>query len=190
MQDQIFGYTEPSEAPYPAYVAIRKVQDGISIAVRSAGVEQVSEVQLSMGNCSDMVSALVGDTPIGLITAQLKGLAGLARSFVSMLNYSEFEFELGQTVRIPMTGEEGYIRARAEYQHKEPDYLVYYKAVDGTAGNEWLAESLLDAVVDAVVDADELPTDAEIPMGPAGNDVATEWKKVDQWSPVQDEAAR
>lgn len=160
--ESIYDYIEATTDAHPAYLSIKKAPDGVVIRVRSASEEAASEINLSMDDCSEMVSALTGDTPIELIALQLKNLAAVARSFVGILNYSEFEFELGQSVRIPMSGEEGYIRARAEYQHKEPDYLVYYKAVDSKAANEWFSESLIEAVLTSC--EDDLPTDAEIPL--------------------------
>lgn len=52
-----------------------------------------------------------------------------------------FKYELGQEVEIIISGEKGYIKARAEYLDDMSSYFVMYKAADGRATTWWLNET-------------------------------------------------
>lgn len=58
------------------------------------------------------------------------------------------KFKLGQTAVIEVSGEEGVVIGRAEYQHGEPTFLLRYRRADGLAHEEWWAGSALNAVDD------------------------------------------
>lgn len=53
------------------------------------------------------------------------------------------KFELGRTVRLIYTDEEGRIIGRAEYEESESSYLVRYRAADGRQTEAWWNESAL-----------------------------------------------
>ena len=46
-----------------------------------------------------------------------------------------FKHELGQVVQVTISGEEGHIKGRAEYQNDANQYYVHYLSVDGRAMN-------------------------------------------------------
>ena len=56
-----------------------------------------------------------------------------------------FKFELGQEVEIGISGEQGYIKGRAEYTEDADQYYVHYKAGDGRACFSWLSGTELKA---------------------------------------------
>jgi len=56
-----------------------------------------------------------------------------------------FKFELGQIVKIDISGEIGTISGRAEYSHAENSYYLNYRSADGRAVSAWWEESLLTA---------------------------------------------
>ena len=55
-----------------------------------------------------------------------------------------FKFNLGDKVKISISGEAGEIIGRAEYSKSETDYQLRYKAADGRAVEEWWNESALE----------------------------------------------
>lgn len=55
------------------------------------------------------------------------------------------KFNLNQKVEIIVTGESGHIKGRADYTTCAPRYLVYYKAADGRASEQWFDECDLKA---------------------------------------------
>ncbi len=56
----------------------------------------------------------------------------------------EFEHELGGTVTIGVSGEMGTVVGRAEFSHRENEYLVRYSSGAGTTAQErWWGESAL-----------------------------------------------
>ncbi len=141
MQEQIFGYTEPSDTPYPAYLAINKTEQGIVVAVRSAGVEQVSEIRLPLDEL-DALCVNVDSDP--------------------------FVFELDEEVVIRASGERGHVIARQDAVAYQA-YLVHYKNAQGCATDYWFLLDQLQCVCtkdcEVCENADpELPTDAEIPL--------------------------
>ena len=57
-----------------------------------------------------------------------------------------FKFELEQRVKIPESGESGFVKARVEYPTQENRYWLHYKDGDGRAVNSWWDESLIESV--------------------------------------------
>lgn len=56
----------------------------------------------------------------------------------------EMKFAMSAAVRIEVSGEEGKVIARAEYENQsEPQYLVRYRAADGRAVESWWSEGAL-----------------------------------------------
>ncbi|SPZ24043.1 Uncharacterised protein [Providencia rettgeri] len=51
-----------------------------------------------------------------------------------------FKHELGQVVQVTISGEEGHIKGRAEYQNDTNQYYVHYLSADGRAMNSWFEE--------------------------------------------------
>ena len=50
----------------------------------------------------------------------------------------QFTFNIGASVRISVSGEEGIVKGRADYGGTRPQsYLVDYKAADGRAVSAW-----------------------------------------------------
>lgn len=198
MSENIYAYTEPSAAPYPAYVSINKTPEGVSISVRSAGDELASEMVLPPSVYTNLVDALLDDTMIEIAIAQLKELAkavqGFADAFKVSREVSPFIFELGDEVKLMVSDERGTIVARAQ-QPNMTSYLVHYKAATGCATSGWFDEGYLqlDCAEDCVLCGADLPTDAEIPMGPEivgfdpapAGDATVEWKNMDGWTPAQ-----
>lgn len=140
----IYGYTEPSVAPYPAYVSINLVSlDNVSITVRASGSDTSAEIVLPIQE-------------MGILSAQLDPY--------SPYQDESFLFELGEEVEIAISGERGRVVARAEYEGSSPSYLVHYKAANGCATNGWFSSEVLDPVFANEDDVSALPTDAEIPL--------------------------
>lgn len=54
-----------------------------------------------------------------------------------------FKHELGQVVKVTISGEEGHIKARAEYTNMCNQYLIHYLAADGRAVDAWFEEGEL-----------------------------------------------
>jgi hypothetical protein len=61
------------------------------------------------------------------------------------MHQHEFKFNMGQTVKIAISGESGTVKGCAEYAATENNYLVLYKAADGRAVEHWWGESALEA---------------------------------------------
>lgn len=59
---------------------------------------------------------------------------------------SKFKYELNQAVRVAISGEDGYVKARAEYATFANQYLLHYRAADGRAVDSWFDESELTTV--------------------------------------------
>jgi hypothetical protein len=55
----------------------------------------------------------------------------------------QWKLELGQTVTLAMSGEQGVVIGRAEYEIDEDRYLVRYKAGDGRLVEDWWPESAI-----------------------------------------------
>lgn len=55
-----------------------------------------------------------------------------------------FKFQLGQTVKLAMSDEQGVIRSRAEHVTGEPNYYLLYKAADGRQVEGWWTETALE----------------------------------------------
>ncbi|MCQ9146111.1 hypothetical protein [Ochrobactrum sp. BTU2] len=55
----------------------------------------------------------------------------------------KWKLELGQTVTLAMSGEQGVVVGRAEYEIDEDRYLVRYKAGDGRLVENWWPESAI-----------------------------------------------
>lgn len=54
-----------------------------------------------------------------------------------------FRFDLGQTVTIDVSGEQGTVIGRAEYQNGEDQYQLRYRTADGRGLESWWADSAL-----------------------------------------------
>lgn len=54
-----------------------------------------------------------------------------------------FKHELSQVVQVTISGEEGHIKARAEYHNGHNQYLIHYLAADGRAVDGWFEEGEL-----------------------------------------------
>lgn len=57
-----------------------------------------------------------------------------------MATHINFRHELGQVVKVTISGEEGHIKARAEYTTCANQYLIHYLAADGRAVDKWFDE--------------------------------------------------
>ena len=55
-----------------------------------------------------------------------------------------FKFELGQVVRIAVSGERGTVIGCAKYDGSEDHYQLRYMAADGKATEAWWAGSALE----------------------------------------------
>ncbi|QQN35661.1 hypothetical protein JHW33_03175 [Rahnella aceris] len=55
-----------------------------------------------------------------------------------------FKFELGQKVKVTISGETGFVKGRAEYEDSHNMVFIHYKAADGRAVDNWFRESELD----------------------------------------------
>ncbi len=51
-----------------------------------------------------------------------------------------FKHALGQVVFVTISGEEGHVKARAEYNAGPNQYLIHYLAADGRALDSWFEE--------------------------------------------------
>ncbi len=51
-----------------------------------------------------------------------------------------FKYELGQSVKVSISGETGVIKGRAEYTNCIDGYFVHYLAADGRAQDRWFNE--------------------------------------------------
>lgn len=60
-----------------------------------------------------------------------------------------FKFELTQAVQVTVSGEEGHIKARAEYTTSGNHYFIHYLTADGRAADRWFEESELSAAAPA-----------------------------------------
>lgn len=141
----IYGYTEPSVAPYPAYVSINQVSlDTVSITVRASGSDTSAEIVLPIKE-------------MGILSACLDSYSPFAEE-------DGFLFELGDEVKLALSDERGTVVGRAEYS-THTSYLVHYKAANGCATTAWFDEGylLLDCADDCAT-CEALPTDAEIPL--------------------------
>ncbi|EPL4404693.1 TPA: hypothetical protein ACGW2D_003757 [Morganella morganii] len=54
-----------------------------------------------------------------------------------------FKHELGQVVQVTISGEEGHVKARAEYHNSPNQYLIHYLAADGRGTDGWFEEGEL-----------------------------------------------
>lgn len=58
-----------------------------------------------------------------------------------------FKFELGQKVKVSISGESGFVKGRAEYEDGPNQIFIHYLAADGRAVDDWFQESELEAVI-------------------------------------------
>jgi len=58
----------------------------------------------------------------------------------------DFQHDLGDKVAIEVSGEEGVVIGRAEFESAEPSYLVRYKNGEGCALESWWTSRALKAV--------------------------------------------
>ncbi|MEI9716327.1 hypothetical protein [Moellerella wisconsensis] len=58
-----------------------------------------------------------------------------------------FKHELGQAVQVTISGEEGNVKARAEYQDGPNQYYIHYLSADGRAQDAWFEEGELSPAV-------------------------------------------
>ena len=56
-----------------------------------------------------------------------------------------FKHELSQVVQVTISGEEGYVKARAEYHNGPNQYLIHYLAADGRGTDGWFEEGELSS---------------------------------------------
>lgn len=56
-----------------------------------------------------------------------------------------FVFELGQKVKISISGEAGEVIGRAEYTHSNPQMQIRYLAADGRAVESWWDQEAIEA---------------------------------------------
>jgi hypothetical protein len=56
-----------------------------------------------------------------------------------------FKFELGQKVKLSLSGEEGFVTGRAQYEASENSYYVRYVNADGRQVECWWGEKALEA---------------------------------------------
>lgn len=66
-----------------------------------------------------------------------------------------FKFELGEPVRIDVSGEPGTVIGRAEYEATAPQYFILLKAADGQAKTSWWEADFLTSRRVPVADADD-----------------------------------
>lgn len=59
------------------------------------------------------------------------------------MNYT-FKFPLNMQAAIKISGEFGIITAASTSTHGEDQYLIHYKAADGTAREGWWYESMIE----------------------------------------------
>ena len=59
---------------------------------------------------------------------------------------NNFEFELGQLVKIEASDEQGTVCGRAQYLTGDNSYLLRYKCADGRAVEAWWTASALQKV--------------------------------------------
>jgi hypothetical protein len=59
---------------------------------------------------------------------------------------AEFKFQIGQLVKIDISGEEGQVIGRAEYLATPPQYFVLFKAADGRAVTAWWEADFLSSI--------------------------------------------
>ena len=57
-----------------------------------------------------------------------------------------FKFELGQNVKITVSGEVGEVVGRADYSNSESGFYIRYKSADGRAVEEWWREQALEVM--------------------------------------------
>lgn len=54
-----------------------------------------------------------------------------------------FKFNLGEKVKVLISGEAGYVKGRAEYADGQKQIFIHYKAADGRAVDAWFQEDEL-----------------------------------------------
>ncbi|MBW5406152.1 hypothetical protein ACISK3_09395 [Morganella morganii] len=54
-----------------------------------------------------------------------------------------FKHEVSQAVQVTISGEEGHVKARAEYHDGPNKYFIHYLAADGRGIDGWFEESEL-----------------------------------------------
>jgi hypothetical protein len=59
---------------------------------------------------------------------------------------SDFKFQLGEPVKINISGETGEVIGRSEYVASAPQYFVLFKAADGRAVTAWWEADFLSSV--------------------------------------------
>ena len=56
-----------------------------------------------------------------------------------------FVFELGQPIKISISGEQGTVIGRAHYTYCNPQYQIRYRSASGPAVEEWWCGEALEA---------------------------------------------
>lgn len=57
-----------------------------------------------------------------------------------------FKFELCQSIKVTISGEEGQVKGRAEYAHMNNQYFIHYLTADGRGVDGWFDEGELSPV--------------------------------------------
>lgn len=60
-----------------------------------------------------------------------------------------FKHVIGQVVQVTISGEQGHVKARAEYNAGPNQYLIHYQAAGGGAVDAWFEEGEISPAVDA-----------------------------------------
>jgi hypothetical protein len=59
---------------------------------------------------------------------------------------ANFKFQLGEPVKIDISGEAGEVIGRTEYLATPPQYFVLFKAADGRAVTAWWEADFLSSI--------------------------------------------
>ena len=54
-----------------------------------------------------------------------------------------FKFALSQAIKVTISGEEGYVKGRAEYANMNNQYSIHYLTADGRGVDGWFDEGEL-----------------------------------------------
>lgn len=63
-----------------------------------------------------------------------------------MSHKNDFEFDLGDTARIKVSGEQGEVIGRADYKHDQNYFQIRYEAANGTATTKYWGADALEKV--------------------------------------------
>ena len=59
-----------------------------------------------------------------------------------------FKYQIGQVVHATISGEQGNVKARAEYNAGPNQYFIHYQTADGRAADRWFEEGELSPSMD------------------------------------------